>query len=145
MANVGDSTVIACINGKAEVLSKDHKASDPEEVQRIERQGGAVLSGRINGYLAVGRALGDYNFRPFVSEIPFIRFGKLPVETKFVIIASDGLWDVVSHQEAVDAVIELESPSIMAHKLGALALRKRTRDNVTCGVILFDRMSSAFF
>lgn len=62
-ANVGDSRAIASINGNLEVLSLDHKPSNPIEMKRITNAGGWVDSNRVNGNLALSRALGDFTFK----------------------------------------------------------------------------------
>lgn len=62
-ANVGDSRAVACVGGKAEPLSKDHKPSNLIEYQRITAAGGWVDCNRVNGNLALSRALGDFFFK----------------------------------------------------------------------------------
>lgn len=62
-ANAGDSRAVACVGGRAEALSKDHKPSNLIEYQRITAAGGWVDSDRVNGNLALSRALGDFIFK----------------------------------------------------------------------------------
>lgn len=62
-ANVGDSRAIASINGKVEELSLDHKPSNEIELKRIMAAGGWVDCNRVNGNLALSRALGDFGFK----------------------------------------------------------------------------------
>ena len=62
-ANVGDSRTVYCKNGEAFALSNDHKPEDENETSRIEAAGSFVKNGRINGELAVARALGDREFK----------------------------------------------------------------------------------
>lgn len=62
-ANAGDSRAIACINGKVEVLSLDHKPNNESELKRIRAGGGWVEYNRVNGNLALSRALGDFVFK----------------------------------------------------------------------------------
>lgn len=62
-ANAGDSRAIACINGKVEVLSLDHKPNNENELKRIRAGGGWVEYNRVNGNLALSRALGDFVFK----------------------------------------------------------------------------------
>lgn len=59
-ANVGDSRAVGCINGKVDVLSIDHKPSNETELKRITAAGGWVEANRVNGNLALSRALGDF-------------------------------------------------------------------------------------
>ena len=63
VGNVGDSRCIASLNGKAEALSVDHKPADQYERARIENAGGFVEFNRVNGNLALSRAVGDFAFK----------------------------------------------------------------------------------
>ena len=61
--NVGDSRCVACVDGEAHALSNDHKPADERERKRIESAGGFVEFNRVNGNLALSRALGDFSFK----------------------------------------------------------------------------------
>lgn len=63
LGNAGDSRAVLCQKGKAVPLSFDHKPSDPGELQRITNAGGWVDACRVNGYLALSRAIGDFIFK----------------------------------------------------------------------------------
>jgi len=63
-ANAGDSrTVISKLGGEPDPLSYDHKPDNELEKARIEAGKGSVQNGRVNGALAVSRALGDFEFK----------------------------------------------------------------------------------
>lgn len=62
-ANAGDSRAIASINGNVEILSMDHKPNNDKEFKRICEAGGWVEYNRVNGNLALSRALGDFIFK----------------------------------------------------------------------------------
>lgn len=62
-ANAGDSRAIASKNGTLIQLSHDHKPNNPEEMDRIYNAGGWVEFNRVNGNLALSRALGDFLFK----------------------------------------------------------------------------------
>ncbi len=67
-ANVGDARAVLCRNGKAIDLSQDHKASRADEQERIKKQGGYIVFGRVLGRLAVTRAFGDFDCKNI--EVP---------------------------------------------------------------------------
>ena len=58
-ANAGDSRAVACVGGRTEELSRDHKPLDPVELERITKAGSTVSDGRVNGGLNLSRAMGD--------------------------------------------------------------------------------------
>jgi serine/threonine protein phosphatase PrpC len=64
VANAGDSRTVVCERGNAVELSKDHKPDLPEERSRIMKAGGEVSEGRVNGMLALSRAIGDFDYKP---------------------------------------------------------------------------------
>ncbi|KAK7937830.1 protein phosphatase 2C isoform beta [Apiospora aurea] len=139
-ANVGDARIILCRNGKALRLSYDHKGSDENEGKRIANAGGLILNNRVNGVLAVTRALGDTYMKDLVTGHPYTTETVIQAEMdEFVIIACDGLWDVCSDQEAVDLVRELSDPGAAAKQLVDHALARFSTDNLSCMVVRFDK------
>eukprot|EP00953_Heterococcus_sp_UTEX-ZZ885_P024940 13593-Heterococcus_DN1.PRE.3 len=113
-ANVGDSRAVLSRRGKAVDLTQDHKPNSAAELNRVERLGGNVRW--INGNLAVSRAIGDRSERPYVSGECEIR--SIPFDAEgdhFIIIATDGLWDVMTSDEAVQYV-----QAVMGGAMGAL-------------------------
>ena len=110
--NVGDSRgILVSTEGRILLATKDHKPSDQAERQRIQEAGGTVLIQRVNGSLAVSRALGDFEYknnqnrRPdqqLVSPEPEITFysrTKSEESVAFIVLACDGIWDVMSNEE----------------------------------------------
>ncbi|KAI3987041.1 hypothetical protein MKX01_036831 [Papaver californicum] len=107
VANCGDSRAVLSRGGKAVPLSTDHKPDLPGELQRIEGAGGRVIywdGPRVLGVLAMSRAIGDNYLKPYVSSEPEITVKDRTEEDEFMILASDGLWDVVSNDTACDIV-----------------------------------------
>lgn len=91
-ANVGDARIVLCRAGKAMRLSYDHKGSDEHEGKRISAAGGLILNNRVNGVLAVTRALGDTYMKELVTGHPYTTETVLqPNEDEFIIIACDGV------------------------------------------------------
>jgi len=108
-ANVGDSRAVLCRGGKAIRLTIDHKASLPEEAKRIQEAGGFIgRNKRVNGVLAISRAFGDHLFKEndVVTAVPYASETELGPEDTFLILACDGLWDVMEDQEAVEFVLK---------------------------------------
>ena len=91
-ANVGDARVVLCRNGKALRLSYDHKGSDDNEGKRIASAGGLILNNRVNGVLAVTRALGDAYMKDLVTGHPYTTETVIqPDIDEFLILACDGV------------------------------------------------------
>lgn len=142
--NVGDSrAVLSNENNIAIPLSKDHKPNSPEERVRIENLGGKIeydgADWRIKN-LSLSRAFGDIECTPYVTHLPQIYCRKLSKGDKFLILACDGLWDVLSNQDAVDFILNLETQKYKgnyAKVLAEYALEKGSTDNVTVIVYYF--------
>lgn len=91
-ANVGDARIVLCRNGKALRLSYDHKGSDENEGKRIAGAGGLILNNRVNGVLAVTRALGDAYMKDLVTGHPYTTETVIqPDIDEFLILACDGV------------------------------------------------------
>jgi protein phosphatase 2C family protein 2/3 len=114
VANAGDSRAVLSHNGKAVELSHDHKPDMKKEVARIRKAGGSVVNGRVEGKLAVSRAIGDLRFKnpsecaekQMVSCVPDVKTFKRHPGDEFMVIACDGVWDVLSSQDVVNRVQE---------------------------------------
>lgn len=103
VANCGDSRAVLCRTGRAIPLSNDHKPDRPDELSRIQAAGGRVIywdGPRVLGVLAMSRAIGDNYLKPYVNCEPEVTLTDRTAEDDCLILASDGLWDVVSNETA---------------------------------------------
>ncbi|BGP27668.1 Protein phosphatase 2C 2 [Rhodotorula toruloides] len=112
-ANAGDSRAVMSVGGEAKPLSFDHKPTNQGETSRIVAAGGFVEFGRVNGNLALSRALGDFDFKQnsnlgaeqqIVTADPDITVHEATPEDEFVVLACDGIWDVLTSQQVIDYV-----------------------------------------
>ncbi|KAK3025350.1 hypothetical protein RJ639_043859 [Escallonia herrerae] len=147
VANAGDCRAVLCKKGVAVPLTEDHRPTYLPEKKRVEELGGYIEYGYLNGELAVTRALGDWSMKypcgsasPLTAE-PDVRQVMLTEDDEFMILGCDGLWDVMSNQEAVNLVRrELRrhnDPQRCARELVKQALRLDTGDNLTAIVVCF--------
>ncbi|GFP78957.1 probable protein phosphatase 2c 27 [Phtheirospermum japonicum] len=147
VANAGDCRAVLGKRGKAIEMSKDHKPNYTSEKLRIEKLGGAIYDGYLNGQLSVSRALGDWHMKgpkgsacPLSAE-PELQETLLTEDDEFLIMGCDGLWDVMSSQCAVTmARKELmlhNDPERCSRELVREALKRNTCDNLTVIVICF--------
>ncbi|KAF9237541.1 protein serine threonine phosphatase 2C [Melanogaster broomeanus] len=141
-ANAGDARGVLCRAGKAVRLTYDHKGSDKQEAKRITDAGGFVMSGRVNGVLAVTRSLGDSSMKEFVVGSPYTTETQLCDDDEFVVLACDGLWDITGDQGAIDLVRHIEDAQEASQALVQHALSRQTNDNVTVLVIRFKHATS---
>ncbi|KAI5478743.1 hypothetical protein MNV49_004668 [Pseudohyphozyma bogoriensis] len=112
-ANAGDSRSVLSLGGEAKPMSYDHKPTNTGETARIVAAGGFVEFGRVNGNLALSRALGDFEFKQntsldaehqIVTADPDVIVHEPTPEDEFLVIACDGIWDVLSSQQVIDFV-----------------------------------------
>ncbi|PWA54101.1 hypothetical protein CTI12_AA438750 [Artemisia annua] len=143
ISNAGDCRVVISRKGVAKQMSNDHRPSNLLEKKRVEELGGYFEDGYLNGELAVTRALGD---RCMKSESPLIAEPEmtqmvLTKDDEFMIIGCDGIWDVMSNEEAVSLVrkqlMQHNDPQRCATELINQALRLHTSDNLTAIVVCF--------
>eukprot|EP00268_Persea_americana_P058947 TRINITY_DN7176_c0_g1_i1.p1 TRINITY_DN7176_c0_g1~~TRINITY_DN7176_c0_g1_i1.p1 ORF type:complete len:325 (-),score=89.50 TRINITY_DN7176_c0_g1_i1:492-1466(-) len=140
VANVGDSRAVICRGGNAIAASRDHKPDQTDERQRIEDAGGFVMwagTWRVGGVLAVSRAFGDRLLKQYVVADPEIQEEVIDNSLEFLILASDGLWDVVTNEEAVSMIKSIEDPEEAAKRLMQEAYQRGSADNITCVVVRF--------
>ncbi|XP_069030121.1 protein phosphatase 1G isoform X2 [Embiotoca jacksoni] len=120
VANAGDSRCVVSERGKAVDMSYDHKPEDEVELARIKNAGGKVtMDGRVNGGLNLSRAIGDHFYKrnkalpseeQMISAMPDVKVLTLNEDHDFMVIACDGIWNVLSSQEVVDFISERIKP-----------------------------------
>eukprot|EP01039_Chlorochromonas_danica_P006130 gene6130-6750_t len=165
ISHVGDCRAVLSHDGIAVQLTEDHKANLKTEKTRIENAGGWVHNGRVNGALGVSRSFGDIQFKNYeaclnhcgdetesrgiwgmhqqvVSKPDFKHF-MVEDSYEFMILASDGLWDVFSCQEAVNFVRKrlLVNNDVQetAQQLIDKAIERGTQDNTSVIVVAFNQ------
>lgn len=156
VANCGDSRAImgSRERGKPVIaLSEDHKPNSASELRRIRSAGGDVhmIDGiaRVSGGLAVSRSLGDKRYAPFVIPLPDVTYHPLQADSAYVLLASDGLWDVMSSEE-VHAFVTQQRTNAQATKSASFALldyaykHRAANDNMTVVLCTLDRSRSAW-
>lgn len=114
VANAGDSRCVICRNGKAIVMSLDHKPGHYAEALRIIGAGGSISDdGRVNGGLNLSRALGDHSYKTnvelcaeeqMITALPDVQKLIITPEDEFMVLACDGIWNSMSSDDVVDFV-----------------------------------------
>lgn len=154
-ANVGDSRAVLSRSGRKVDLSFDHKCTRPDERARILGVGGRIVKDRLFGVLAVSRAFGDAEYKkelgpecwqadltadPLTAE-PEVTHEPLSPEDEFVILACDGVWDVLTSQQAVNFVrrklLEHGDVGRASRQLVMKAISVGSIDNVSAVVVAF--------
>jgi serine/threonine protein phosphatase PrpC len=124
-----------------------HRCGDDQEDTRVHGAGGFVHRSRVNGVLAVTRALGDHGVAcdGVVSAEPDVKAVVLGESDEFVICATDGLWDAVGEHEAVglaeDCFDHGMDTKAVADELVRVAIEAGSTDNITVSVVLLDQPS----
>ncbi|KAK8955670.1 putative protein phosphatase 2C 52 [Platanthera guangdongensis] len=140
VANVGDSRAVISKAGKAVPLSDDHKPNRSDERKRIEDAGGVVMwagTWRVGGVLAMSRAFGNRLLKQYVVAEPEIQEDEVGEDMELMVLASDGLWDVVENEDAITLARTEEEPEAAARKLTETAFSRGSADNITCIVVRF--------
>ncbi|WJX46730.1 protein-serine/threonine phosphatase [Trifolium repens] len=138
--NVGDSRAISCKNGIAKQLTVDHEPEKEKDL--VESRGGFVIKRpgnvpRVDDQLAMTRAFGDGNLKEHITAEPDVMIKKIDEDTEFIILASDGLWKVMTNQEACDCIKDIDDAQKAAKKLVAEAKYRGSYDDISCIVVMF--------
>ena len=142
--NLGDSRMtIVDSNGVSKSITKDHKPDDSVEKLRLTRMGGEIYKDsegvcRI-GDLSLSRAFGDGDNAPYISQKPDIFIKKITPQTKYVVMACDGLWDILESEhlgKIFNKILKKKStPDNRAVELANYALDEGSSDNISVIVI----------
>ena len=135
-ANVGDSKGFLIKKNEIIQMTKDHTCKDKIEVERIRKQGGVVFQGRVFGTLMLTRSFGDKEMKKYgVMATPDCFSKQINEEDLFAVIASDGVWDVISQDDLFEMSKTKMSSEEFSKKIIKTAKERETRDNVSCIVI----------
>lgn len=150
VANAGDCRAVLSRRGRAVEMSRDHRPCCARERKRIEGSGGYVDDGYLNGQLNITRALGDWHIEGMkdlgagggpLSAEPEIKKAKLSKDDEFLIIGSDGIWEVFTSQNAVDfarrKLQEHNDLETCCKELIDEAIKRETVDNLTAVMVCF--------
>eukprot|EP00823_Brevimastigomonas_motovehiculus_P004768 TRINITY_DN3265_c0_g1_i1.p1 TRINITY_DN3265_c0_g1~~TRINITY_DN3265_c0_g1_i1.p1 ORF type:complete len:300 (-),score=69.96 TRINITY_DN3265_c0_g1_i1:792-1691(-) len=138
VANAGDSRAVLVQRGRPVMMSVDHKPSRLDEKERVEKLGGHIVlygTWRVEGILAVTRSVGDRRLKTYVIPTPEVASRPLDASDDFLILATDGLWDVMANAEAAEIVATSESVEAAAQRLTRIASDRGSMDNITSMVI----------
>ena len=151
VANAGDCRAVLSRRGRAMEMSKDHRPNCLKERMRIEFLGGVIDDGYLNGQLGVTRALGDWHLEGMkemserggpLSAEPELKLITLTKEDEFLIIGSDGIWDVFSNQNAVDfarrRLQEHNDEKLCCKEIVQEAIKRGSTDNLTVVMVCFN-------
>ncbi|XP_056166520.1 protein phosphatase 2C 51-like isoform X2 [Syzygium oleosum] len=150
-SNCGDSRAILCRGTQTIPLTVDQKPDRHDELTRIEETGGRVINwngARVFGVLAMSRAIGDRYLRPWIIPVPEITFTTRRDEDECLILASDGLWDVMTNDEVGEVarrllrrrrrlmmVDEISPAQAVADYLTEIAKGRNSSDNISIIVV----------
>lgn len=145
VGNVGDSRAVLCRAGQALEMSRDHNPDEAQEFRRVSAKGGKVVNGRVNGLLAVSRSLGDKELKigklkgPVIPH-PEVFQTQLTTEDEFLLIACDGLFDVMSSSEAIEMIkslIKQKNLNEICETIVKEAIRRGSEDDITSIIVKF--------
>lgn len=143
-SNVGDLRIVLYRNKVSYRLTYDHKATDENESLRIHEKGGLILKNRVNGILAITRSLGDLYIKKLLSVHPFTSVTQIEDKDEFIIMASDGVWDVISDEKACKFVSHLLDQNVeineIAKRLCQFSIENFSSDNISVIIIKFNNI-----
>jgi len=132
-ANVGDSRCLLVSEGKINRITYDHRIDDQSEKERIIQAGGCIQNGRLMGIINLSRTIGDLELKKYgLISTPNIFQKELDKHDKFVLMASDGVWDVISDTEVLGLYSKNQNAEEYAEEIVKRAVLNGSRDNISC-------------
>jgi len=140
-ANVGDSRVSLISPEHIIRLSYDHRTTDEKEKKRILESGMEIIDDRICGTLMLTRIFGNYEYKkenenennkglicePFISKIEI----DLSIENQFLILASDGIWDILTEEEVQNIIKKYQDTQKICSIIIKKCLENEAWDNMS--------------
>lgn len=149
IANAGDSRAVLCRDGQAIQVTRDHTAMDNIERRRIQMLGADVLwvqdSWRVGkAGIQVTRSLGDIDLKAAgVTAEPEVTVLEVSPNDGFLVLASDGLWDSISNEEAIEIIKDtVKHPDMCAKRLVTEAISRGSHDNISVIVAFLQPVST---
>jgi serine/threonine protein phosphatase PrpC len=156
-ANAGDSRAILSKKNVVLPLSFDHKPDNDVELTRIEKVGGFVRAGRVDGDLAVSRSFGDFGYKNckdgatsnkpkdhrVTAHPDILVYAREPMNDEFLVLACDGIWDRFTNKDCsslIRSLVNRESETdvgLICEEVIDTALELDSRDNMTCCIVMF--------
>ena len=135
-ANIGDTRSVLVRKNRTTRLSYDDRVYDTKERERIIKKGGVIFDGRINGQLMLSRTFGDWGLKKYgVIVSPHVAKIELTSDDLFLIIATDGVWDVLSDDEIINLTKSNSNALEISKNIIVESLRRNSDDNISCFVI----------
>jgi serine/threonine protein phosphatase PrpC len=140
--NLGDCRAVIVYNdGSFKQVTTDHKPDDLIEKKRLKKMGGKIYKdseGTVRiGDLSLSRAFGDEDNAPYISQIPDVYYKKITPQTKYIVMACDGLWDVIENFDLYNLLEQSNKKNNnLAVDLVEHALEKGSTDNISVLIIL---------
>ena len=144
IVNLGDCRMVIVYNNNTfKQVTTDHKPDDEIEKKRLKKMGGKIYQDSEGTYrigdLSLSRAFGDEDNAPYISQIPDVYYKKITPETKYIVMACDGLWDVINNKDLYKLLEESNKKNNkknnLAVDLAEYALKKGSTDNISVIVI----------
>ena len=150
VANAGDSRCVLAKKGKAIEMTVDHKPDLTSEKERIARAGGVVEEGRVMGNLNLSRSIGDLEYKrnpelppedQMITAFPEVKKEKIDSDTDFMVLACDGVWDILTSQACVDFIYQRLQTSTLSDIAESLLDRCLAKDVASSGGLGCDNMT----
>ena len=136
--NVGDSSAVIVSGDEVIKITYIDRCEDIEEKNRILKAGGKIINKKIDDILSVTRAIGDFDLKhKGLINIPHLFIKDIIYSDRYVIMASDGVWDVLTNEMLLNIVNTCKNCNDICMKIINISINLGSHDNISCIVIGF--------